>query len=562
MLALVLALILGPPPAEAQRRPSNAQSTNVVEIRSVQVQGKPVAWKPDQKLTLKPYPENLVFTVGPVTNSSRVPQRLRYRLEGHETTWHEGDGEMLFTVRFFNDSGDQVAQKVFPVKGESTGWAGSVKDSTLTHRRETINVPPKAAQVWVVVSSAGPPATVGIYVVSDLVITRLNASNGIPEVLLRSPFDRRPGIETTNTLPEGWIRDGTLPSMAKIVELEPETKARAFAILDEDGFGHAEWHTLKEYAPAVRPGDLLELQWNELYNMGAGQVQQAQYTRLAPGEYTFRVAETTALGNPTGAEALLNLRVPRPMWQMPWFWGTAATGLVAIAVASGRYFAWRKMRRKMLHLEHQRMLEQERLRIAQDIHDDLGARVTQISLLSAMAQSNATFPEKAREEFDRVSRMSRELVAALYETVWAVNPENDNLDALGNYLCQMINQLCAPALVRCRFHLVDLPAQVQVSSQVRHNVCLAAKEAVHNAIKHARAAEINVHMNYEQTWLTLIIEDQGCGFDQETAPAGHGLKNMRRRLQATGGTCELDSIPGRGTKVTMRLCLPIQGSLA
>ena len=562
MVALVLALILGPPPAEAQRRPSNAQSTNVVEIRSVQVQGKPVAWKPEQKLTLKPYPENLVFTVGPVTNSSRVPQRLRYRLEGHETTWHEGDGEMLFTVRFFNDSGDQVAQKVFPVKGESTGWAGSVKDSTLTHRRETINVPPKAAQVWVVVSSAGPPATVGIYVVSDLVITRLNASNGIPEVLLRSPFDRRPGIETTNTLPEGWIRDGTLPSMAKIVELEPETKARAFAILDEDAFGHAEWHTLKEYAPAVRPGDLLELQWNELYNMGAGQVQQAQYTRLAPGEYTFRVAETTALGNPTGAEALLNLRVPRPMWQMPWFWGTAATGLVAIAVASGRYFAWRKMRRKMLHLEHQRMLEQERLRIAQDIHDDLGARVTQISLLSAMAQSNTTFPEKAREEFDRVSRMSRELVAALYETVWAVNPENDNLDALGNYLCQMINQLCAPAQVRCRFHLVDLPAHVQVSSQVRHNVCLAAKEAVHNAIKHARAAEINVHMNYEQPWLTLIIEDQGCGFDQETAPAGHGLKNMRRRLQATGGTCELDSIPGRGTKVTMRLCLPIQGSLA
>jgi len=87
-------------------------------------------------------------------------------------------------------------------------------------------------------------------------------------------------------------------------------------------------------------------------------------------------------------------------------------------------------------------LEQERLRIAHDIHDDLGARVTQISLLSAMSQENTSFPEKARADFDKVSKMSRELVSALYETVWAVNPENDNLEALGNYVCQMVNN-CA-----------------------------------------------------------------------------------------------------------------------
>src|SRR5260370_4440416 len=105
------------------------------------------------------------------------------------------------------------------------------------------------------------------------------------------------------------------------------------------------------------------------------------------------------------------------------------TVLVAASLLSGRYITWRRMRREMLRLNHQRMLEQERLRIAQDIHDDLGARVTQISLASAMAHSNSAFPDAARAAFDSTSQMSRDLVSALYETVWAFNPEKDNLDA-------------------------------------------------------------------------------------------------------------------------------------
>src|SRR5258708_32632552 len=114
-----------------------------------------------------------------------------------------------------------------------------------------------------------------------------------------------------------------------------------------------------------------------------------------------------------------------------------------------------------------------------------------------MAQENPTFPDKARADFDKVSKMSRELVLALYERVWAVNPENDNLEALGNYLCQIVNQLCERAQVRCRLHMEDLPREIQVSSQTRHNIAMAVKEAVHNVIKHAGAAEIAIHMGME-----------------------------------------------------------------
>ena len=92
--------------------------------------------------------------------------------------------------------------------------------------------------------------------------------------------------------------------------------------------------------------------------------------------------------------------------------------------------------RERQRIENQRAMEQERARIAQDIHDDLGARVTQISLLSAVAQGKAHLPEEARADFGKVTQMTRNLVSALYETVWSVNPENDNLEALANYLCQ------------------------------------------------------------------------------------------------------------------------------
>ncbi len=165
-----------------------------------------------------------------------------------------------------------------------------------------------------------------------------------------------------------------------------------------------------------------------------------------------------------------------------------------------------------------------------------------------MAQDNATFPEKARADFDKVSRMSRELVSALYETVWAVNPENDHLEALGNYLCQMVNQLCERTQLRCRFHVLDLPHEVQVSSQTRHNISLAVKEAVHNIIKHARASEVTIRMTLTDGFLNISVQDDGAGFhaggqdsrprfDQhETTPGQHRRPLLHRKQTRRQGT--------------------------
>jgi signal transduction histidine kinase len=110
--------------------------------------------------------------------------------------------------------------------------------------------------------------------------------------------------------------------------------------------------------------------------------------------------------------------------------------------------------------------------------------------LGAVAQGKPALPEEARIEFGRVSQMTRDLVSAFYETVWSVNPENDNLDALVNYLCQMGNQICPQAELRCRLDVPDLPQNVTLNSHIRHNLIMAVKEALHNVIKHAHASEI------------------------------------------------------------------------
>jgi len=237
------------------------------------------------------------------------------------------------------------------------------------------------------------------------------------------------------------------------------------------------------------------------------------------------------------------------------FCPTVLTAVVAIWLLTGRYLSWYRMRREVALLRHQRALEQERLRIAQDIHDDLGARVTQIALLSAMACGNAALPEIARAEFNNISRMTRELISALYETVWAVNPENDNLDALGNYLCQMVNELCNQARLRCRLGVMDLPRNVQISSQTRHNITMAVKEAVHNIIKHAHAAEVTLQVSFAEGVLMVSIQDDGCGFDPLVHASGSGLSNIRRRLVDVDGTSSVQSEPGKGTRIALSLAI-------
>lgn len=294
--------------------------------------------------------------------------------------------------------------------------------------------------------------------------------------------------------------------------------------------------------------------------ISAGTSRAANYGYIPPGSYSFQViaCNNDAVWNLSGAQTAF---VVLPyFWQTPWFRFLAE----AMALATVGGIAWqdarRRMRRKLERIEQQRAIEHERARIAHDIHDDLGVHLTRISLLSDPVRIGADHATHAAKSLNQIHGSARELTRAMDEIVWAANPQHDSLDSLANYLQRFAQEFLEQAHLRCR---LDIPIQLPawpLSAEVRHNLFLAFKESLNNAVKHARASEVRVALTLEAAVFCLIVEDDGCGFamnsPQEgtaTAPAptgsGNGLKNIRRRMEQIGGHCEIQRLPGQGTRV-------------
>src|SRR5580658_7362693 len=227
------------------------QGTNLLAIRSVEVNGQPMRFQSGGEVNLGSNPRHVAFFFDTISNAIGTPLRIRCKLDGIDNAWREGGGYMYLTMRFYDAQGDRLTDKNFVVQKDSSGWNGTLETSTLTHRRESITVPPEASSLWLVISSAGPPSTTGIYVVDDIVISRLSTDGGKSQILLRSPFGQQSDEGSDKQPPSGWERDGNHPSMAKIVEIGQFPKTKAFAIVDDDRFSHAEWHNTRQLAPAV-----------------------------------------------------------------------------------------------------------------------------------------------------------------------------------------------------------------------------------------------------------------------------------------------------------------------
>jgi signal transduction histidine kinase len=166
----------------------------------------------------------------------------------------------------------------------------------------------------------------------------------------------------------------------------------------------------------------------------------------------------------------------------------------------------------------------------------------------------------------QISDTARELTQAVDEIVWAVNPRQDTLDGLVNYICQFAQEYLTVAGIQCRLDVPGSLPPLPLSADMRHNLFLAVKEALNNIVKHARAREVRLRLIQEDGRLTLVIEDDGRGFDAATALVvgtsapgtpgsikGQGLENLANRLSSVGGRCSITSEPGRGTRVELNV---------
>ena len=285
----------------------------------------------------------------------------------------------------------------------------------------------------------------------------------------------------------------------------------------------------------------------------AGAARQASYSRLPAGPYHFRVSACNNSGVWNENGTTLAFAVMPFFWQTWWFRG-ASVAAFAIAIAgTALLVASRRYRLKLHKVQEQAALDRERARIAKDLHDDLGGSLTQVSMLLELALRDRATPDKFSGHVREGLGAARQMIKSLDETVWAINPRNDSLPHLINYIGKFAQRFLATAELRCRLDLPENPPEIAMSAEVRHNLFLVLKEALNNIVRHARASEISLRIVTTESGLEMSVQDNGCGLHcgngRPDDPGSDGLRNMEQRMKEIGGSFQLQS-SNPGTRVT------------
>jgi signal transduction histidine kinase len=206
--------------------------------------------------------------------------------------------------------------------------------------------------------------------------------------------------------------------------------------------------------------------------------------------------------------------------------------------------------------EQRRAIEQERIRMARDLHDELGSGLTEVGMLGSLANTGTVAPEARSRYLGQLTNVARTLVTALDEIVWAVNPDYDTVPSLVSYFSLYAESFLSLAGIKCRLQVMDSVPERPLDSRLRHGLLCAFKEALNNVVRHANATEVQTVFELAGGVLVVSVADNGQGFAGVTeSPSKDGLRGLKERLKSLGGECEIVSEPDHGTKVVMRLPL-------
>lgn len=288
--------------------------------------------------------------------------------------------------------------------------------------------------------------------------------------------------------------------------------------------------------------------------VSAGRNTQVRYSKLRPGKYIFHVRDARF---PHDQNSMLSIQfeVEKPYWRELWFQIPSLVLLITIILLIFRQISTMSMRKRIAQLEEQRRINSIRSRIASDLHDDIGAGLSKLAMISEAAFINKQNDSQA--DLQNITAKTRQMIDQLRMIVWTLDPPDESLDELIAFMRTKTGELIDQLDIEYRFDAPDSTEIKQISPEFRRNVYYVVREALHNALKHSKCKKIGIKMNLNQALFNIKLEDDGIGFNrQDTRGRGYGLKGMERRIAEINGRISIDSVAGKGTSIQIQI--PIQ----
>lgn len=277
------------------------------------------------------------------------------------------------------------------------------------------------------------------------------------------------------------------------------------------------------------------------------QERSITFASLAPRRYRFEVRGVDAHGG-LSIPAVAAFSISPPVWQRWWFELLASLALLGLLY-------WLHHYRTLRLLE----LERVRMRIATDLHDDIGSSLSQIAVLSEVALQRRSSGEAA-EPLERIGGLSRELLDSLGDVVWAIQPDKDHLSDLSQRMRRFAADVFSTGNVEMHWSATAPERDFELYSGTRREVYLIFKETIRNIVRHSRATEAWIALAVLDGYLSLEVSDNGRGIERFDSNDGNGLRNMELRAERLGGDLEVRTAAGKGTTVRLRAPLRMRAA--
>ncbi|MEJ7740059.1 MAG: ATP-binding protein, partial [Chitinophagaceae bacterium] len=287
--------------------------------------------------------------------------------------------------------------------------------------------------------------------------------------------------------------------------------------------------------------------WSPLSNNST-----STFGNISAGKYTFRLKAVSPFG--IWSETVYSFKVLPPWWAT--WWAYILYGLMAGAIL---YTFYRDRIRRIERRQAEQIKtmvatqEEERKRISRDLHDDIGARLTNIAILSALGQQKIDEPQETSEYLQRISNEIQTSAEALDDIVWSIDTKNDAIEEVTARMRRYAADVFDGTPIRYTIEANEKSLPEKLSIGKRRDLFLVFKEAINNIQKHALATEVNINIEAKDNNLLMQVNDNGKGFDTDQPTHRNGLKNMQQRMQKWGGTCTVQSSPGKGAILKIKL---------